>query len=429
LPGTNAEQRKTRLPRQVLLLSWVSFFQDISGEMVTPVMPLFVVGVLGASATVMGWVDGAAAVMVALMTAWAGWRSDGNAGNGAVPRRVPWIRWGYGLPIVGKVLLTAAVVWPMVMGARVVDRAGKGLRSSTRDALITDAVAPEMRGRAFGFHRGMDAAGSVVGVMLVTALLWWLVGSPAEHDATPFRIIFGVSATLGLMAWGLTLFLREAAPQPVQASDRASPLETHVQGARANTNGHRRSPGWLGLPSGYWRTLALMLIFALSASGEAFLLLRVRALGHEAWVVAVAYGVIMLTQTMFSFAAGAWSDRAGRWRVVALGWALSGIVLGGMALVPGEWVWPLLALYGVSLALTDGVGKAIVADQAPRASRGKAMGVYSMSIGLATLLASVGAGVMWDWKGHEAAFGVGAAIAGGAVVLVPLLRPRSVASD
>jgi hypothetical protein len=195
---TDAEPTPKRLPSAVVLLGWVSFLADVSSEMVYPLIPMFVVGVLGASATTLGGIEGAAALIVAFVTAWAGFRSDRHR------QRVPYVRIGYGLPVVGKSLMALAFAWPMVLAGRLIDRLGKGLRASPRDALIADAAGPTIRGRAFGFHRAMDTAGAMVGVLLAAGLLWWFTGSPTEsavtasaHDAGwAFRVVFAISAAL-----------------------------------------------------------------------------------------------------------------------------------------------------------------------------------------------------------------------------------------
>lgn len=402
------------LPRAVILLGWVSFFADVSTEMIYPLIPMFVVGVLGASATTLGGIEGAAALIVALVTAWAGFRSDRHH------RRVPYVRIGYGLPVVGKALMALAFAWPMVLAGRLIDRFGKGLRASPRDALIADAAGPAIRGRAFGFHRAMDTAGAMVGVLLSAALLWWFTGSPAETDtpAAPdhgagwtFRVVFGISAVLGLLSLAVTFMVRES-----EAPPRGSAT---VQDAPS---------GRLCLPGAYWRTVALVLVFSLGNSSDAFLLLRARDVGLSPWAVVLAYALFNLTYTVISYPAGVLSDRLGRWRVIALGWAIYAAVYAGFAITGPSWgaasIWPLLALYGVYMALTDGVGKALVADHAPPKKRGTALGIFYMASGLVTLLASIVAGVLWDRIGPSATFGVGAALAVVAVALVPILRPR-----
>lgn len=399
---------KPHLPRSVVLLGWVSFLADVSSEMVYPLIPMFVVGVLGASATTLGGIEGAAALIVAFVTAWAGFRSDRHR------RRVPYVRIGYGLPVVGKTLMALAFAWPMVLAGRLIDRLGKGLRASPRDALIADASGPTIRGRAFGFHRAMDTAGAMVGVLLAAGLLWWFTGSPTEGEATAhptdaggaFRLVFGISAALGLLSLALTFLVRE----PEYLSNGPSAPSGNPTGR-------------FGLPAAYWRTVALMLVFSFANSSDAFLLLRARDVGLSPWAVVLAYALFNLTYTVVSYPAGVVSDRLGRWRVIALGWAIYAGVYAGFAFTGSAGVWPLFALYGVYMALTDGVGKALVADHAPADKRGAALGIFYMATGLVTLLASIVAGLLWDRVGPSATFGVGAVVAALAVILLPVLRP------
>ena len=403
------------LPRTVVLLGWVSFFADVSGEMIYPLLPLFIVGVLGASATSLGWVEGVAAVIVSLLTAWAGIRSD--RGRGGLHRRVPWIRWGYGLPVVGKAILTVAVGWPMVMLGRGVDRFGKGLRGSPRDALIADAAEPSQRGRAFGFHRMMDTAGATVGVLLAAVLLWWLGGSPEAqsasveqaHDAGwAFRVIFGISAAMGLAALALTFLVRE------------SPID---EGEQPATTDHGAPVRFFGLPRAYWMTAAVLLVFAVANSSDTFLLLRARDVGLAPWAVVLAYALYNILYAVISYPAGIVSDRLGRWRVVVFGWGIYAATYAGFAFTGAIGVWPLFALYGVYMALTDGVGKALIADHAPKDRRGAAIGIFYMLNGFATLVSSVVAGLLWDQVGHEWPFLVGAGAAVVAMVMLAVVSP------
>ncbi|TWT42196.1 major facilitator superfamily transporter [Phycisphaerae bacterium RAS1] len=420
-----------RLPRTVILLGWVSFFADVSSEMVYSLIPLFVVGVLGVGATTMGGIEGAAALIVAFATAWAGWRSD-------LWRRVPFVRVGYGLPVVGKALLAAATAWPMVLTGRLVDRLGKGLRSSPRDALIADATPAELRGRAFGLHRAMDTAGALVGVLLAAALMWWLAGtaeasatSPAAHsvrsdDARAYRIVFGVAAGLGLISLALTFMVRDsgsgdASRKTAQTGECGRPAHTggpddRAGGPEARTP-HGASPMRPGFAPAYWKTVGVMLLFSLANSSDTFLLLRVRDVGVSAWGVVLAYALYNIVYAVLAYPAGALSDRLGRWRVIGVGWAVYTLVYAGFAWSDAASIWPLLALYGGYMALTDGVGKALVVDHAPKSRRGTALGVYHLASGLVSLLASVAAGVLWDRAGAAAMFLFGAACAGSAAML------------
>jgi MFS family permease len=404
-----APKRERRpLSRDVIVLGWVSFFNDVSSEMIYPLLPLFMVAVLGASATSLGWVEGIAQAAVAILTAWAGWRSD------RFRRRVPYIRIGYGLPVVGKAILIGAVAWPMVLLGRTVDRIGKGVRSSPRDALIADATTAEDRGRAFGLHRAMDSAGAVVGVLLSAVLLWWFSGSPVkggsaaqtEHTAAAFRTIFAIAAVLGLAAVGFTLALREPPHEEPPAKPPGTP-----------------ATGLAGLSRGYWKVMVLLLVFSLANSSDTFLLLRAGQVGLAPWQVVLAYALFSFIYTIVSYPAGVLSDRFGRWRVIAIGWVIYAGVYLGLTQAGATALWPLLAIYGIYIALTDGVGKALLADHVPRARRGFAIGLFYMATGATTLVSSVVAGVLWDHVGPASPFWFGGIAAVAALALLLIMRP------
>jgi MFS family permease len=404
------------LPRAVWVLSWVSFFADVSGEMVYPLLPLFLVGVLGSTKTELGLIEGSAVLIVALMSAVAGFRSD------RLGRRVPWIRWGYGLPVAGKAVIALASGWPLVLGGRLLDRFGKGLRGAPRDALISDAVTADRRGRAFGLHRAFDTAGAFAGVMLSALLLWRFTGTPraepgAESQAPEwaYRAVFGVGAALGLASLALTFLVRESEPAP--AAD-----------AVAAKNPPSSMAGHVPLQRSYWWVLAVLVLFSLANSSDTFLLLRVRDFGWSPWAVVLAYALYNVTYAALSYPAGVVSDRLGRWGVIGVGWVVYAAVYAGFAFLPPSlaWgVWPLMAVYGVYMALTDGVGKALIADHTPRERRGAAMGLFYAATGVTTLGASLLAGELWDHAGAAAALAAGSGFAVLALVALPFAIRRS----
>lgn len=385
------------------ILSAVSFFADVSGEMIYPLLPLFLVGVLGATTTHLGAIEGSAVLVVALLSAYSGLASDRSR------RRVPWVRAGYALPVLGKATIALATVWPMVLAGRLLDRLGKGLRSSARDALIADAVHADQRGQAFGLHRAFDTAGAFVGVLLSASLLWILTS--AAEDGTPawvFRAIIGVGAVLGLASALLTLLVRESPGTGAADAPRAAGAATP-------------------LPRSYWTVLAALALFSLANSSDTFLLLRAHELGYAPWTVVLAYALYNLVYAACSYPAGLVSDRLGRWGLIGVGWAIYAGVYAGFALVTPEraWgVWPLMATYGVYMGLTDGVGKALIADHAPPDRRGAAMGLFYAVTGVTTLGASLLAGLVWEKAGPGAAFAIGAGIA--ALALVALACARGV---
>lgn len=398
------------------LLSWVSFLADVSGEMIYPLLALFLVGVLGSSKAQLGIVEGGAVLIVSVLTAFAGFRSDRSG------RRVVWIRVGYALPMLGKAMIAVATGWGVVLGGRLLDRFGKGLRSAPRDAMIAGAVEADQRGRAFGVHRALDTAGALAGVLLSALLLWWMTGTPAKsaHPGvaataaqTPawiYRVIFGVGAGLGLASFLLTLLVRE--------SDTAQPTADAPAPARASRGGATATGAQTAvrvrLPRSYWMVLGVLVLFSLANSSDTFILLRASDLGYSPWAVVMVYALFNVTYAALSYPAGSLSDRLGRWRIIAVGWVIYAVVYAGFALLPAAhaWgMWPLMALYGIYMALTDGVGKALISDHSPGARRGAAMGIFYALTGLTTLVASLVAGLAWDRSGPTGAFLIGAGFA------------------
>jgi MFS family permease len=437
-PRLPMQQHRAPLPRAVWLLSVVSFLADVSSEMVYPLLPLFLVGVLGASKASLGLIEGAAVLIVALMSAFAGSRSD------QLKRRVPWIRWGYGLPVLGKSVIALATVWPLVLAGRLLDRFGKGLRGAPRDALIADVVAPDQRGRAFGLHRMFDTAGALLGVLLSAFLLWWLTGAPqetvesaahstAQTPAWVYRAVFGVGAVLGLASLLFTFLVAET-EAPKDGGETSTAIGSTVPATSSNASDAARAAsaqaGWLGLPRSYWLVLTVLVLFSLANSSDTFLLLRASELGYSPWAVVLAYALYNSAYAALSYSAGVLSDQFGRWAIIALGWAIYAVTYAGFALLPPSlaWgIWPLMAIYGVYMALTDGVGKALLSDHAPREKRGTAMGVFYGLTGLTTLCASLIAGVAWDRSGPTTALAIGAGFAVLALLVLPFIIRRSAA--
>ncbi len=418
VPDSSTSSTCLGLPRSVWVLGIVSFLADVSGEMVYPLLPLFVVNTLGASKGQLGAMEGGAALVVALMSAYAGIMSDRKGVGGG---RVVWIRWGYGLPVIGKSIIALAAGWPAAFSGRILDRLGKGLRGSPRDALIADAVTPDSRGRAFGLHRAFDTTGAMVGVLLSALLLWWLTaslhqtaGKPADVTETPawiYRLILGIGAVLGLGSLILTFFVKEPDPGPART------LTAIRESAAASVENSGISPAGaecFNLPCSYWCDLGVLVLFSFANSSDTFLLLRAQDLGYSPWSVVLAYALCNVTYSLLSFPIGVLSDRIGRWRIITSGWAIYAGVYAGFAILPASqaWaVWPLMALYGVTMALTDGVGKSLIADHAPQVSRGAAIGLFYGLTGLTTLAASLLAGLLWDRWGPTAALLPGAGFA------------------
>jgi MFS family permease len=378
----------------VFILSVVSFFNDVAGEMLYPVVPIFLATTLGAPYAAIGLVEGTAEAAASGLKGFSGWAAD-RFGH---KKRL--IAGGYLLSAIAKPLLGLATGWPLVLGARVLDRVGKGIRTAPRDALIADSATAATRGRAFGFHRAADTVGAVVGPLLAIALIDRL----GESNLRP---IFLLAFLPGVAAVLLVPRVRESAP-PVRPAPRA----------------HATAPAvWTAPLLGF---LGVSTIFAVVNSSDVFLILRAKGLGMSTVVVILAYVLYNLVFASLSTPAGEWSDRVGRKPALVLGLLIFAAVYAGFAVAPNTtWMWPLFAVYGAYIALSEGVGKALLSDLAPPASRGTVMGLYQLVVGLGALVASVIAGWLWDALGAAAPFWYGAAgalLAGGLLLLIPL-RP------
>jgi len=384
------------LPAVVKRLGWVSFCTDVASEMAYPVVPLFLATVLGAPALALGVIEGVAEAVVSLMKGWSGWHSDRTG------KRVPLIRLGYGLGALSKPLLALAFSWPMVFLARGVDRLGKGLRVTARDALVADAVDARDAGRAYGFGRMMDTFGAMTGAFIAMGLLWLLPGG--------YRLIFLLATVPGIVTIWLTFGLREA--RESLPSGAVSPRPSLRQALRAQ-------------PAAYWRTLIPLGLFALANSSDAFLLLRARNLGMSDVQVVLAYALFNLFYAVSAFPLGVLSDRVGRWPMLCCGWALYAGVYFWMGQASQSALWWLFPIYGLYMGLTDGASKALIAVQTEPCTRGLAIGIFQMSVGLMTLCGSVLAGLLWDCFGPASAFRLGGGMALAALATLLVLAPWS----
>lgn len=356
------------ITRNVVVLGLVSFFTDLSTEMLYPVIPLFVVGSLGASPALLGLIEGLAEGVSSSL------RWVGGAWSDRVGRRKPFIVAGYGLSAVSKPLMGLAAFalgWPLFLAGRCSDRLGKSIRTAARDALIADSTDPTYRGVAFGFHRGVDTAGAVAGPLLaLMVIVFW----PEVSLAALFLIAFlpGVLSVL-LAASGVRDVARDRSPQ--------------TNGAP----GHRQR-----LPKPFWHLLAAFAVFSLGNSSDSFLILRSKELGLSFQHVILAYALFNVVYTVAAIPIGKLSDRTGRKPVIMAGWVLYAFVYLGFAWFRSPLApWVLLSSYGLYHALTEGVMKALVSDIVPANQRAGAIGLLATVGGLGQLAASVLAGSLW----------------------------------
>ena len=370
---------RSSLGRNIVALGAVSFLTDLSSEMIYPLLPLFLTGVLGASATAIGAIEGAAESTASLLKLASGWWSD------RVRRRKPLVVGGYVISSLVRPLVAVAQSVAQVLAIRLIDRVGKGIRTSPRDALIADSVAARDRGRAYGFHRAADHAGAVAGPLIAFALL----GAFGVSLRTLF-LLAAVPAALSVVV--LLIGVREApqvTPAPEAGADLSVPLS-------------RR----------FWSFLTVLLVFTLGNATDAFVLLRAAQLGVDAALIPILWAMLHVVKSATSTPAGALSDRIGRRPMLIGGWLLYAAVYLGFALAGREWqAWALFAGYGVFFGLTEGAQKAMVADLVPAARRGAAFGWYNLAIGLGAFPASLLFGAIWDSRGAPAAFQYGAVLA------------------
>lgn len=371
---------RPRLGRNVLALSAVSFFTDVSSEMIYPLLPVFLTTVLGANASFIGAIEGAAETTAALLKLASGWWSD------RVRRRKPLVVAGYGIATVMRPLVAIAGSAGQVLMIRMADRVGKGIRNAPRDALIADSVDPSIRGRAFGFHRAADHAGGVVGPLLGFAFLTFFFA--------PIRAVFWFAAIPGVLSFiVLCVFVREV-PRPESTSSTAHMDLTQPMGAH------------------FWRVLGALFLFTLGNSTDAFLLLRAHQLGVPVALAPILWAALHVVKSASSTPGGALSDRIGRRPTLVMGWMLYAAVYVGFSRATTAWqAWGLFLVYGIYFGLTEGAERALMADLVPSERRGTAFGWYNLAIGLGALPASIMFGFVWDRAGAPVAFVMGATLA------------------
>lgn len=379
-----------RIPKGVWVLGGVSMLMDISSEMIHSLLPLFMATTLGASVVIIGLIEGMAEATALMVKVFSGVISD------YIGKRKGLALLGYGMGALSKPLFALASTAGLVFSARMIDRLGKGIRGAPRDALVADVTPAEIRGAAFGLRQSLDTVGAFLGPLLAVGLmLLW------NDD---FRSVFWVAVIPGLLAVALLFFgLHE--PKTSVADKRTNPVR------RENL---RR------LSSAYWWVVALGFIFTLARFSEAFLVLRAQQMAIPLAAIPLVMVAMNLVFSLTAYPFGKLSDRISHRRL--LQWGLVVLILADIALALSEhWSIMLLgvALWGVHMGMTQGLLATMVADTAPAQLRGTAFGMFNLISGVALLLASLGAGILWESFGAASTFWAGASIC-----LVALLGMR-----
>ncbi|MDP3829015.1 MAG: MFS transporter, partial [Polaromonas sp.] len=392
-----------RLPAAIWALGFVSLLMDISSEMVHSLLPVFMVTVLGTSMWAVGLIEGVAEATALIVKVFSGVLSDYWG------RRKPLAVLGYGLGAASKPLFALATTTGMVLAARLIDRTGKGIRGAPRDALVADLAPPGMRGAAFGLRQSLDTVGAFVGPLLALGLmLLW---------ANDFRAIFWVAMVPGFMAVALLLFgVQEPAPAPDKtAAPRRNPIS-------------RDELRRLGAP--YWRVVVIGAVFTLARFSEAFLVLRALQGGLPvAWTPLVLIGM-NIVYALGAYPFGKLSDQMSHTKLLAGG--LLVLIAADVVLASGNhwtFIGAGIALWGLHMAMTQGLLATMVADAAPADLRGTAFGFFNLMSGLAMLVASTVAGVLWDQLGAPVTFVAGAVFSLAALALLGYWRGARVRDD
>lgn len=383
-----------RLPAGIWVLGFVSLAMDVSSELIHSLLPVFMVTTLGASVLTVGLIEGAAEATALIVKVFSGVLSDYWG------RRKPLALLGYGLGAASKPLFALATSSDLVLGARLLDRIGKGIRGAPRDALVADIAPEAVRGSAFGLRQALDTVGAFLGPMLAIALmLLW---------ADNFRAVFWVAVIPAALSVLLLLFgIRE--PDRPATQRRSNPIQ------RANLK--RLSPA-------YWWVVIAGAVFTLARFSEAFLVLRAQQGGLElAWTPLVMI-VMSLVYAAGAYPFGKLSDSMNHGTLLAAGLAV--LIAADLLLAwagHGPILWAGIALWGLHMAMTQGLLATMVADAAPADLRGTAFGCFNLVSGLALLLASGVAGLLWDRWGAPVTFLAGAIFSVLALALLALRRP------
>ncbi|GAB4504048.1 MAG: MFS transporter [Anaerolineales bacterium] len=379
-----------RLHPNVWVVTATSFLTDVSSEMLVYLIPLFLSNVLGVRTAVIGLIDGVAETTASLLKIYSGALSD------KLGRRKWLAVLGYALSTVAKPFLYFANSWGWVLGVRFADRAGKGIRTAPRDALVAASTEADSRGLAFGLHRAGDTAGAFLGIGIAALIIWLTQANRSLLSRATFQaavlasIIPAVLAVVVLAAGA-----KEVAPQ--------------VRGTGAKPGSGKKRMRFADLDRRFQSFLLAVVLFTLGNSSDSFIVLRAQERGLSVLQTMFMLMTFTAVYTLFSGPLGALSDRIGRRKLILGGWLAYGLVYLGFAFSQTGWqVWALFGFYGVYYAATEGVAKALVADLVPDAQRGTAYGLFNAAIGLTALPASVIAGLLWQGVGSWMGFGASA---------------------
>ncbi|MEY9196927.1 MFS transporter [Sinorhizobium sp. CCBAU 05631] len=378
---TSEVMSRRTIPAGVWALGFVSMFMDISSEMIHALLPLYMVTVLGTSTLVVGLIEGIAEATASITKVFSGALSDW------LGKRKFLAVLGYGLAALTKPIFPLATSVEWLVGARFIDRVGKGIRGAPRDALVADLAPPHLRGASFGLRQSLDTVGAFTGPLLAIGLMWLT----ADH----FQAVFWFAVIPAFLSVGVLVVW-------VKEPERAKELR------RVRMPLRRDELSRLG--SAYWWVVAVAAVFTLARFSEAFLILRAQSIGLSPALAPVVLVIMSFAYALSAYPAGVLSDRLNRLPLLVLGLVL--LVLADLVLAFTTGIVMLgigVALWGLHMGLTQGLLATLIADAAPAELRGTAFGMFNLVTGIALLLASIIAGALWDIAGPQATFVAGAA--------------------
>jgi MFS family permease len=384
------------IPNGVWTLGFVSLLMDVSSEMIHALLPLYLVTVLGTSMLTVGTIEGIAEATTSIVKIFSGALSD------RLGRRKVIAAAGYGLAALTKPVFPLATSIAWIVVARFVDRVGKGIREAPRDALIADLCPAELRGAAFGLRQSLDTIGAAIGPLLAIAFM--------VLTASNFTTVFWCAVIPAFLSFALIVF---CVHEPTK--DATKPVRSLLSAV-----------AFQRFDLAYWLVVALATVFTLARFSEAFLLLRAQSVGFSLVLVPTVMLIMNVVYAAIAWPSGALSDRIGRYGVLAVGFAI--LVLADLMLAFGSSIPAIAlaaALWGLHMGMTQGQFASLVADTAPVELRGTAFGMFNLITGIATLLASIIAGALWDIVGPAGTFLTGAIFAGIALSLLPPVRRKS----
>ncbi|MDL2318348.1 MFS transporter [Eubacteriales bacterium OttesenSCG-928-A19] len=387
--------------KNIVFLGLVSFFTDLSTEMVYPLIPLYLTSVFGATPAIVGIIEGIAESVASLLKVFSGYVTD------RLQKKKALAATGYATGLLYKVALVLAGSWVGVLAARVIDRLGKGIRTAPRDVLISESADKKSLGKSFGWHKMLDMAGAAAGILITYFLL---AKSDGAYDYKRLFLLSMIPAILGLCMF---FFIRE--------EKQAAPVKERVRFWKNLCQMNRQLKLYL----------VIVAIFTLGNSSNAFLLLKAKSTGFSDTNVVLLYFVFNLTASTFAIPFGKLSDRLGRKKLLVAGYLLFAVCYVGFAFASSRWqMVAVFILYGLYTAASSGAERAFVVEIAPLDMKGTMLGLQSTVTGILLLPASVIAGLLWDAFGATATFGIGAALSVvAAVLLMVFLKPINTEED